>query len=94
MLRANILIVSLIDKKKEIIMAAKKTFKELYDEERRKPTAAQQFIRDVSELTHRSEVTVRFWLSGRQVPDELAKTIIAEKYGVDPTHLFPPTKEA
>lgn len=45
-------------------MAAKKTFRELYDEELRKPTAAQQFIRDVSELTHRSEVTVRFWLSG------------------------------
>lgn len=44
-------------------MAAKKTFRELYDEELRKPTAAQQFIRDVSELTHRSEVTVRFWLS-------------------------------
>ena len=64
-------------------MAAKKTFRELYDEELRKPTAAQQFIRDVSELTHRSEVTVRFWLSGRQVPDELAQTIIAKKYNVD-----------
>ena len=48
-------------------MAAKKTFRELYDEELRKPTAAQQFIRDVSELTHRSEVTVRFWLSGWKI---------------------------
>ena len=74
-------------------MAAKKTFRELYDEELRKPTAAQQFIRDVSELTHRSEVTVRFWLSGRQVPDELAQTIIAKKYNVDVKHLFPAKEE-
>ena len=74
-------------------MAAKKTFRELYDEELRKPTAAQQFIRDVSELTHRSEVTVRFWLSGQQVPDELAQTIIAKKYNVDVKHLFPAKEE-
>lgn len=71
------------------IMAAKKTFRELYDEALNKPTAAQQFVKDISELTHRSEVTVRFWLSGRQVPDELAQTIIAEKYDVDVKHLFP-----
>ena len=68
-------------------MTAKKTFKELYDEELRKPTAA--FVREVSELTHRSEVTVRMWLSGRQVPDELAQTIIAERYKVDVKSLFP-----
>lgn len=82
--------------KKQInsIMAAKKTFRELYDEELRKPTAAQRFIREVSELTHRSEVTVRFWLSGRQVPDELAQTIIAQKYNVDVKHLFPAKEEA
>lgn len=74
-------------------MAAKKTFRELYDEELRKPTAAQRFIREVSELTHRSEVTVRFWLSGRQAPDELAQTIIAQKYNVDVKHLFPSKEE-
>ena len=70
-------------------MTAKKTFKELYDEELRKPTAAQKFVREVSELTHRSEVTVRMWLSGRQVPDELAQTLIAARYKVDVTSLFP-----
>lgn len=70
-------------------MTAKKTFRELYEEELRKPTAAQRFVKEISELTHRSEVTVRFWLSGRQVPDELAQTIIAEKFNVDVKHLFP-----
>ena len=74
-------------------MAAKKTFRELYDEELRKPTAAQQFIRDVSELTHRSEVTVRFWLSDRQIADELAQTIIRKKNNVDVKHLFPAKEE-
>lgn len=70
-------------------MVAKKTFRELYNEELGKPTAAQKFIKEVSELTHRSEITVRFWISGRQVPDELAQTIIAKKYNVDVKHLFP-----
>lgn len=70
-------------------MTAKKTFKELYDEELRKPTAAQKFVSEISELTHRSEVTVRMWLSGRQVPDELAQTIIAKKFNVDVKSLFP-----
>jgi hypothetical protein len=70
-------------------MAAKKTFKELYEEELRKPTAAQEFVKEVSKITHRSEVTVRMWLSGRQVPDELAQTIIAERYKVDVKTLFP-----
>ena len=41
-------------------MAEKKTmtFRELYDEEKRKPTAAQAFITEVAGLTKRSEVTV------------------------------------
>lgn len=70
-------------------MTAKKTFKELYEDELKKPTAAQKFVSEVSELTHRSEVTVRMWLSGRQVPDELAQTIIAQKFNVDVKSLFP-----
>ncbi len=70
-------------------MAAKKTFKELYEDELRKPTAAQEFVNEVSEITHRSKVTVRMWLSGRQVPDELAQTIIADRYNVDVKSLFP-----
>lgn len=74
-------------------MATKKTFRELYDEELRKPTAAQRFVKDVAELTHRSEVTVRFWLAGRQVPDELAQSIIAAKYDVDVNYLFPKEEE-
>lgn len=66
-----------------------KTFKALYEEQKKKPTAAQVFVSEVARLTKRSEVTVRMWLSGQQVPDELAKSIIAERYNVSVDSLFP-----
>ena len=69
----------------------KKTFKALYEEQKKKPTAAQLFVSEVATLTKRSEATVRMWLSGQQVPDELAQTMIAEKYNVSIDSLFPKT---
>lgn len=69
----------------------KKTFKALYEEQKKKPTAAQVFVSEVATLTKRSEATVRMWLSGQQVPDELAQTMIAEKYQVSIESLFPKT---
>lgn len=69
----------------------KKTFKALYEEQKKKPTAAQVFVSEVAALTKRSEATVRMWLSGQQVPDELAQTMIAEKYNVSIDSLFPKT---
>lgn len=70
-------------------MNNKKTFKELYEAEREKPTAAQHFIAMVANMTHRSTNTVKMWLSGRQVPDELARTIMAQHFGCDAEQLFP-----
>ncbi|WP_281642650.1 hypothetical protein [Hoylesella loescheii] len=66
-----------------------KTFKELYEAERDKPTAAQHFIATVAEITHRSTNTVKMWLTGRQVPDELARTIMAQHFRCDAEQLFP-----
>lgn len=66
-----------------------KTFKDFYEEEKRKPTAAQRFVSDVASLTKRSETTVRMWLSGAQVPDELAKSVIAQHFDADVRTLFP-----
>lgn len=71
----------------------KKTFRTLYEEEKKKPTAAQMFISEVASLTKRSEATVRMWLAGQQVPDELAQSIIAERYNVSVDSLFPKTIE-
>lgn len=49
-----------------------KTFRNLYEDEKKKPTAAQLFVSRVATLTKRSEVTVRMWISGQQVPDHLS----------------------
>lgn len=68
---------------------AKKTFQQLYEDEKQKPTAAQLFIQKVAEITHRKELTVRMWLSGRQTPDELAQSIIAKEFNVSVDDLFP-----
>lgn len=67
----------------------KKSFNDLYEEQKKKPTAAQIFISEVAALTHRSENTIRMWLSGKQYPDELTQSIIARRYGVSVTSLFP-----
>lgn len=45
-------------------------------------------VKEVADLTKRSEVTVRMWLSGQQTPDRLAQEIIAQHYGVDVDTLF------
>lgn len=70
-----------------------KSFFDLYKEEREKPTAAQLFIANIAKITHRSEQTVRIWLTGTQTPDDLAQSVIAKAYGVKQETLFPKRKE-
>lgn len=66
-----------------------KTFQQLYEQEKVKPTPAQTFIKKVAKMTERSENTVRMWLVGRQIPDKLAQSIIAKEFDCDPETLFP-----
>ena len=68
---------------------AEKTFYDLYNEQKSKPTPAQKFVSEVAKITHRTENTVRMWLSGQQTPDALAQSIIAEYFGVNVDYLFP-----
>lgn len=65
------------------------TFRDLYLQVREKPTPAQLFVKEIAELTKRSEGTVRMWISERQVPDALAKSLIADHFGVSAETLFP-----
>lgn len=67
----------------------KKTFTELYNESKSKPTPAQEFVSEVARITKRSEFTVKMWLCGNQVPDALVKSVIAEHFGVEADGLFP-----
>lgn len=65
------------------------TFFDLYNEQKSKPTPAQEFVSEVAKITRRTETTVRMWLSGQQTPDALAQSIIAEHFGVNVDYLFP-----
>ena len=46
-------------------------------------------VAEIAALTHRSENTVKMWLCGRQVPDELTQSIIARRYNLNINGLFP-----
>lgn len=70
-------------------MSNNKTFIELYNESKSKPTPAQEFVSEVARITHRSEMTVRMWLSGKQIPDALVLSVIADHFNVDMAGLFP-----
>ena len=65
-----------------------KTLKELYLEEKEKPTPAQLFVTRIAEITCREESTVRQWLSGIQTPNQRAKERIATALGCDVDVLF------
>ena len=73
----------------------KMTFKRIYDtyknEAVRKPTPAQEFIKEVAQLTHCSEVTVRAWVyNPAHQPDKLTQSVLAQHFGIPEAELFPP----
>ena len=70
-----------------------KSFRELYNEiwkpKHQAQNAAQEFISRCAAATLKSEGTVRSWLSGKFVPDDLTRMALAKELGVDPDTLFP-----
>lgn len=66
-----------------------KSFKDIYKERKLQPTPAQCFIKEVADLTHRSEVTIKMWLLGKQIPDQLTQQVIAEHFNTSINTLFP-----
>lgn len=69
------------------------SFIDLYEAAKKQPSPAAAFIKEVAELTHRSENTVRMWIWGRQQPDELTKEVIAKHFKVSADTLFPAMRE-
>ena len=67
----------------------KKSLQELYNETKNQPTPGQLFVADVAKIACKSETTVRMWLAGKQTPDALTQTVIANAYNVDVNYLFP-----
>lgn len=65
------------------------TFLDLYLKEGKKPTPRQAFIADVAKVTKKSQITIKNWINGRQVPDALTVDVIAKHFNCDPSALFP-----
>lgn len=69
------------------------SFSALYEAAKKMPSPGAIFIKEVAQLTKRSENTVRMWIWGRQQPDNLTKSIIAEHFNVSADTLFPATED-
>lgn len=68
------------------------TLQELYQQAKsqHRPVApATAFIREVAEVTKKSEIAVRRWLSGESLPDALTQEVLARHFDTSPDQLFP-----
>lgn len=54
---------------------------------------ALAFVKEVMDVTKKSEVSVRRWIAGTVVPDELTQDVLARHFGTTADKLFP-THEA
>ena len=70
-----------------------KTLKEIYEEQKKLPTPANAFVSKLCEVTHRREITVRGWLSGKYRPDINTQIVLAMHFNTDVDTLFPPQKD-
>ncbi len=50
---------------------------------------ATAFIREVAEVTKKSEVAVRRWLAGETEPDALTQEVLAKHFNTTTDALFP-----
>lgn len=71
------------------------TFKELYQKAKSKPapkTPAAAFILEICKITKKSEIAVRRWVSGDNIPDALTQDVLAKHFNTTPDELFPRLK--
>ena len=50
---------------------------------------ARAFLLEVANVTKKSELAVRRWLSGESEPDALTKEVLARHFNTTPDELFP-----
>lgn len=57
-------------------------------------TPKQEFIDRICSVTMKSQSTVRCWLAGAFVPDELTKSVLSKELGIPKECLFPSNNNA
>lgn len=68
------------------------TLAERYQEAKNKErplTPAVAFIREVADVTRKSDIAVRRWISGEVTPDALTQQVLAKHFKCAPEDLFP-----
>lgn len=50
---------------------------------------ARAFLLEIADVTKKSELTVRRWLSGESTPDALTQEVLAKHFNTTPDTLFP-----
>lgn len=67
----------------------KTSLKDLFYQEKKKPSPAQEFISLVASISGRKVITVRKWIAGQSEPDELVKNVLAKHFNTKSEYLFP-----
>ena len=68
------------------------TLAQLYDRAKQEPkpaTPSAAFVREVANVTKKSEVAVYRWLNGTAIPDALTQDVLARHFNTTPEALFP-----
>lgn len=68
------------------------TLAERYQEAKNKErplTPAVAFIKEVANVTRKSDIAVRRWISGEALPDALTQEVLARHFSCKPEDLFP-----
>ena len=70
-------------------MTTQLSLKQLYDKVLSKPAPGLSFVKEVANVTKKSEPAVRRWLSGAATPDALTQEVLAKHFKTTPEALFP-----
>ena len=65
------------------------TLTQMYEKAKSQSTPAAAFIKEVAEVTKKSEIAVRRWIAGDATPDALTQEVLANHFNTTPENLFP-----
>ncbi len=69
-----------------------KTFADFFKEAQSQKHPSVAFIDKIAEITHRTPIAVRKWVTGENTPDYNCQEIISKFLGAPREQLFPPKR--
>lgn len=65
------------------------TLRERYEEVKNLPRPSVAMVRELCEVTKKTEAAVRRWINGEVLPDALTQEVLARHFKTSPSELFP-----